>query len=64
MPIKSILIDEQLHRRIKVHVTLSNTTIKDWVSQVLEDALDGKPSASVLIDSRGQYVTQGENDAD
>ena len=62
--IKNIQIDEQLHRRVKVTATLRGQTIKEWVEEVLTDALDGRPSASVLIDSKGQYVTQeGEHNA-
>ena len=56
-------VSPQLHKRIKATAALSGTTIKDWVEGVIEDALDGRPSASVLIDSRGQYVTQEDNDA-
>ena len=63
MATKTLYIEEQLHRRVKVTATLSGKTIKEWVEEVLTDALDGVPSASVLVDSRGQYVTQGENDA-
>ena len=55
MTIKNIQVDEQLHKRIKVHTTLLDTTIKDWVSQVLEDALAGRASASVLVDTRAGY---------
>ena len=58
---KFLRIDAALHRRVKLAATLSDQSIKDWVEGVLSDALDGRPSASVLIDSRGRYVAQEAN---
>ena len=59
--LKQVKIDEQLHKRIKVAATLGDTTIKEWVESVLEDALAGRPSPSVLIDSKGRYDAQEES---
>ena len=58
MTIKNIQIDERLHKRIKIAATMNDVSIKDWVEGVLEDALAGRPSQSVLIDSKGRYITQ------
>ena len=52
---KTLYIDANLHRRVKVAATLSDQSIKDWVEGVLQDALDGQPSPSVLIDERTGY---------
>ena len=60
---KLVRLNRELHKRVKVTATLRGQTIKEWVEEVLTDALDGVPSASVLVDSQGQYLTQGENDA-
>ena len=55
MATKTLYIEEQLHRRVKVTATLRGMTIKEWVEEVLTDALDGVPSASVLVDTRQRY---------
>ena len=54
--LRQIKINSDLHKRIKLAATMQETTIKEWVEGVLEDALDGRPSASVLIDTKGKYV--------
>ena len=60
---KMLRINGELHKRIKLAATMSEQTIKQWVEGVLEDALAGRPSASVLIDSRGVYQTQEASNA-
>ena len=44
-----------LHRQVKIAAALNEKTIKDWVEGVIEDALAGRPSASVLVDTRAGY---------
>ena len=63
MNTKTLYIDSELHKRVKLAATLSEQSIKQWVEDVLKDALDGRPSASVLIDSRGVYQTQEASNA-
>lgn len=59
---KVLRVDKELHQRVKIAATLSEKSIKEWVEGVLQDALDGRPSASVLVDTRGQYVAQKGTD--
>ena len=61
--LKRIRIEDELHRRAKAAAALAGVSIKEWVEHVLEDALDGAPSASVLIDQRGEYKTQEADNA-
>ena len=63
MNTKTLYIDSELHRRVKVAAAMNEQSIKQWVEDVLKDALDGRPSASVLIDSRGVYQTQEASNA-
>ena len=58
MKTKPIHIDGDLHTRVKATAALSEQSIKQWVEAVLEDALAGRPSPSVLVDSRGRYQTE------
>ena len=60
--LKRIRIEDALHRRAKAAAALSGVSIKEWVEGVIEDALDGIPSASVLVDEKGRYVAQKGQD--
>ncbi|NIV32733.1 MAG: hypothetical protein GWN58_25795 [Anaerolineae bacterium] len=60
MKTKTLYIDEDLHAEVKATAALSRISIKDWVEGVLRDALAGRPSPSVLIDSKGRYIAQEE----
>ena len=51
-------VSPEVHARVKAASALSRMTIKEWVEGVLQDALDGKPSPSVLIDTREPYSTK------
>ena len=50
-----ILIDADLHRQVKATAALCGESIKDWVEGVIRDALAGRPSASVLVDTKVPY---------
>ena len=63
MNTKTLYIDGELHKRVKLAATMSEQSIKEWVEDVLRDALDGRPSPSVLIDTRAPYQTQEASNA-
>lgn len=60
MTTKTLYIESDLHARVKATAALSRVSIKEWVEAVLEDALAGRPSPSVLVDSKGRYRVQEE----
>ena len=55
MTVKNIQIDEGLHKRVKLTATMHGISIREWAEQVISDALEGKPSSSVLVDTKEQY---------
>jgi plasmid stability protein len=55
---KLVLVNSDLHRRIKIRCAMAGISIKDWVESVLTDALDRR-----LVDSREEYITKGEDNA-
>jgi plasmid stability protein len=55
---KLVLVNSDLHRRIKIRCAMTGISIKDWVESVLTDALDRR-----LVDSREEYITKGEDNA-
>ena len=55
---KTLYIDEDIHARVKATAAMSKVSIRAWVEAVLIDALNGEPSASVLVDTRETYTTQ------
>ena len=60
-PIKTLYIDEQLHKRVKLAATMHDMTIRGYVERVLENGV--ATEGLRLVDTREQYTTKGENDA-
>ena len=61
MTVKNIQIDEGLHKRVKLTATMHGISIRDWAEQVISDALEGKPSASVLVDTKESYTVPSDD---
>jgi plasmid stability protein len=61
---KLLVVGEELHRRVKITAALHGTSIREWVESVLEDALAGRPSPSVLVDTLASYDIRKEDDGD
>jgi plasmid stability protein len=59
--IKTLYIDEQLHRRVKLAATMHGMTIRAYVEQVLENGVAAEGLR--LVDTRETYTTKEENDA-
>ena len=60
-PIKTLYIDEQLHRRVKLAATMHGMTIRGYVEQVLENGVAAEGLR--LVDTREVYITKEETDA-
>jgi hypothetical protein len=58
MEYKTLFINSDLHKRIKVHSTLLDESIREYVEKALLARLQAESDYGLLVDSREPYRTQ------
>lgn len=46
----AIRIDEELHKKVKIKLAETGTTLKDYISQLIENDLTGTPTKATITE--------------